>query len=71
MSDLKIQNISNEIIEEINVIVYEFMSELSTDVYLDDSFFDPIKFNSFTEKNIKMREFKERIDALISDSNNE
>lgn len=72
MKNLRRQNISNKIIQEISSkINEELLNNLDSAVSLDDSFFNPIKYNSFTDKNSKMEEFKKRINALIGGSHNE
>ncbi len=72
IKNLRCQNISIEIIEEIsNKIDEELLNSFDSAVSLDDSFFNPIKYNSFTDKNSKMEEFKARINALIGGSHNE
>lgn len=67
--DMKTQKIDEAIIQKISLLIEEsLMSTLYTAVSLDDSFFDPIKYHSFTDKNKKMKQFIERIDVLCGDS---
>jgi hypothetical protein len=67
--NLSTQKIDPPLINEIsNLIDQNLMNKLGDGILLEDSFFNPIKYNSFTNKSNKMRDFMDRIKALIGDS---
>ncbi|MCX9089832.1 MAG: hypothetical protein OIN90_19985 [Candidatus Methanoperedens sp.] len=67
--NLSIQNIDTSLIKDISDLIDEnLLNKLDDGILLEDSFFNPIKYNSFTDKSEKMRNFMDRIKALIGDS---
>lgn len=71
-ANLALQNIDPEIIQDIsNMIDEKLLNMLDAGLSLEDSFFDPIYFESFPDKNKNMRDFINHINVLIGERPNE
>lgn len=68
IDNLRIQKIDPLIIREIsNLIDKNLMNKLDKGILLDDSFYNPITYDFYPDKNKKIQEFIERINNLIGE----